>query len=183
MRNFDFQTSASSAAEPAATVLAVNNLTIALPAGADRPHAVRHVSLDVRQGEIVCLLGESGSGKSVIAQAVMGLLPASLKAVDGGIELLGEDVLTASPDRIRQLRGEKMAMVFQEPMTALNPIMTCGAQVDEMLAQHSRAGVGERRRRILEIFAHVRLPEPERIYASYPHQLSGGQRQRIVIAM
>ncbi len=183
MRDFDFQTAASSAAEPAATVLAVNNLTIALPAGADRPHAVRHVSLDVRQGEIVCLLGESGSGKSVIAQAVMGLLPASLTPVDGGIELLGEDVLTASPDRIRQLRGEKMAMVFQEPMTALNPIMTCGAQVDEMLAQHSRAGVGERRRRILEIFAHVRLPEPERIYASYPHQLSGGQRQRIVIAM
>ncbi|MFM0374444.1 dipeptide ABC transporter ATP-binding protein [Paraburkholderia aspalathi] len=183
MRDFDFKTAAPSAAGPATTVLAVNNLTISLPVGADRPHAIRHVSLDVRQGEIVCLLGESGSGKSVIAQAVMGLLPAALKAVDGSIELLGEDVLTASPDRIRQLRGEKMAMVFQEPMTALNPIMTCGAQVDEMLAQHSRAGVGERRRRILEIFAHVRLPEPERIYASYPHQLSGGQRQRIVIAM
>lgn len=183
MGNIDFQPTEPSATGRGAAVLAVNNLTITLPAGADRPHAVRHVSLDVRQGEIVCLLGESGSGKSVIAQAVMGLLPATLKAIDGTIELLGENVLSASQDRIRQLRGEKMAMVFQEPMTALNPIMTCGTQVDEMLAQHTRAGAGERRRRILDIFAHVRLPEPARIYASFPHQLSGGQRQRIVIAM
>src|SRR5260370_18269733 len=114
MRDFDFQAAAPSATGPAATVLSVNNLTIALPPGADRPHAVRHVSLDVRQGEIVCLLGESGSGKSVIAQAVMGLLPASLTPVDGGIELLGEDVLTASPHRIRQFRGEKMPRDFPE---------------------------------------------------------------------
>ncbi|MDB5997354.1 MAG: putative peptide transporter, ATP-binding protein [Pseudomonas sp.] len=168
---------------PSATVLAIKQLTIALPAGADRPHAVHNISLDVQQGEIVCLLGESGSGKSVIAQAVMGLLPATLKTLNGGIELLGESVLTASSVRIRQMRGEKMAMVFQEPMTALNPIMTCGAQIDEMLAQHSHSRADERRRRILEIFEHVQLPEPERIYASYPHQLSGGQRQRIVIAM
>ncbi|MBK5355960.1 ABC transporter ATP-binding protein [Pseudomonas sp. TH41] len=167
----------------AATVLAVKQLTIALPTGADRSHAVHNISLDVRQGEIVCLLGESGSGKSVIAQAVMGLLPETLKTLNGDIELLGESVLTASPVRIRQMRGEKMAMVFQEPMTALNPIMTCGAQVDEMLAQHSHTRANERRQRILEIFEHVQLPEPERIYASYPHQLSGGQRQRIVIAM
>jgi peptide/nickel transport system ATP-binding protein len=101
MRDFDFKTAAPSAAGAATTVLAVNNLTISLPLGADRPHAIRHVSLDVRQGEIVCLLGESGSGKSVIAQAVMGLLPAALKAVEGSIELLGEDVLTASAVRIR----------------------------------------------------------------------------------
>ncbi|MFJ1260457.1 dipeptide ABC transporter ATP-binding protein [Cupriavidus sp. CuC1] len=183
MREVDFQEGVPSGAGPVDSVLAIRNLTIALPAGADRAHAVRQVSLDVQQGEIVCLLGESGSGKSVIAQAVMGLLPATLQAVDGGIQLLGENVLTASPDRIRQLRGQKMAMVFQEPMTALNPTMTCGAQVDEMLAQHSRTGAGERRQRILDIFDHVRLPEPERIYASYPHQLSGGQRQRIVIAI
>jgi peptide/nickel transport system ATP-binding protein len=164
-------------------VLTVQQLTIALPKGADRPHAIQQISFDVRQGEIVCLLGESGSGKSVIAQAAMGLLPPALRPVAGSIELLGEDILRARPERIRKLRGEKMAMVFQEPMTALNPIMKCGAQIDEMLSQHTRMAPAERRRRILEIFARVKLPEPERIYASYPHQLSGGQRQRIVIAM
>lgn len=184
MRALDSQRSAQAgASSTSGPVLSIRNLTIALPSGADRPHAVRHAALEVRHGEIVCLLGESGSGKSVIAQAVMGLLPAALRPLEGAIELLGENVLTASPDRIRDLRGKRMAMVFQEPMTALNPTMACGAQVDEMLAQHSSAGTRDRRQRILEMFERVRLPEPERIYASYPHQLSGGQRQRIVIAI
>jgi len=164
-------------------VLSVQDLGIALPAGADRPHAVRHVSFDVHAGETVCLLGESGSGKSVIANAVMGLLAPGLTPVAGRVELAGEDLLQATPQRLRALRGASMAMVFQEPMTALNPVMRCGEQVDEMLAQHSALGAAERRRRVLDIFAHVHLPEPERIWAAYPHQLSGGQRQRIVIAM
>jgi peptide/nickel transport system ATP-binding protein len=164
-------------------VLSVKALTIDLPSAADRTCAVRGISFDVRQGEIVCLLGESGSGKSVIAQAVMGLLPKTLVRSSGDIFLLGESVCVVSGERLRRLRGEKMAMVFQEPMTALNPIMTCGAQVDEQLLQHTELSAAQRRQKILEIFARVKLPEPERIYRSYPHQLSGGQRQRIVIAL
>ena len=166
-----------------AAVLSVRDLAIALPPGADRTHAVEHISFDVPPGKIVCLLGESGSGKSVIANAVMGLLPPGLVPVRGVIELQGENLLAAPQGRLRALRGPAMAMVFQEPMTALNPVMTCGAQVDEMLAQHVHMGAAERRQKILAIMARVRLPEPERIYASYPHQLSGGQRQRIVIAI
>ncbi|RYF84292.1 MAG: ABC transporter ATP-binding protein, partial [Comamonadaceae bacterium] len=131
----------------------------------------------------LCLLGESGSGKSVIAQAVMGLLPSALRHTGGRIELQGEDVSAASPQRLRALRGTRMAMVFQEPMTALNPVMRCGAQVDEMLAEHTQADAAARRAQVLQVFGRVHLPEPERIYDAYPHQLSGGQRQRIVIAI
>ncbi len=163
--------------------LSVRDLRIDLPAGADRAHAVHGVSFEVMPGQVVCLLGESGSGKSVIAQAVMGLLPASLVPSGGRIEVQGENVLEADHARLRALRGVRMAMVFQEPMTALNPVMRCGAQVDEVLAEHTALGTAERRQKVLAIFARVKLPEPERIYDAYPHQLSGGQRQRIVIAM
>jgi peptide/nickel transport system ATP-binding protein len=164
-------------------VLNVHDLSIALPPGADRPHAVEHISFSVAPGEIVCLLGESGSGKSVIASAIMGLAAPGLKPIGGRIELQGEDILHAPQDRLRKLRGARMAMVFQEPMTALNPVMRCGEQVDEMLAQHVDTGAADRKQQILAIFERVKLPDPARIYASYPHQLSGGQRQRIVIAM
>jgi peptide/nickel transport system ATP-binding protein len=144
---------------------------------------VDDVSFDVAPGKVVCLIGESGSGKSVIAQAVMGLLPDSLRPTGGEILLQGEDVLNASSSRLRELRGTRMAMVFQEPMTALNPVMKCGDQVGEMLQQHTRLSAAERRRQVLEVFGRVHLPDPPRIYDSYPHQLSGGQRQRIVIAI
>lgn len=167
----------------APVVLSIDNLTIDLPLGADRRCAVRNISFNVRQGEIVCLLGESGSGKSVIAQAVMGLLPNTLNISGGQIMLLNESIISAPKERLKRLRGEKMAMVFQEPMTALNPIMTCGSQVDEQLKQHTSLSGEARRKQILDIFKRVKLPEPERIYSSYPHQLSGGQRQRIVIAI
>ncbi len=166
-----------------APCLSVRDLAIDLPAGADRAHAVHGISFDVMPGQVVCLLGESGSGKSVIAQAAMGLLPASLRPSAGCIEVQGENVLAADAKRLRALRGARMAMVFQEPMTALNPVMRCGAQVDEILAEHTALKASERRRRVLEIFERVRLPEPQRIYDAYPHQLSGGQRQRIVIAI
>ncbi len=166
-----------------APVLSVHDLTVALPPGADRSNAVEHISFEVAPGKIVCLVGESGSGKSVIASAVMGLLPDELKPIAGSIALQGEQLIGATQARLRRLRGTAMAMVFQEPMTALNPVMTCGAQVDEMLAQHVSMKAAERRVKILDIFERVKLPEPERIFASYPHQLSGGQRQRIVIAM
>lgn len=163
--------------------LSVRGLRINLPAGADRAHAVNGISFDVGPGEVVCLLGESGSGKSVIAQAVMGLLPAALVPSGGVIELQGENLLNATPARLRALRGSRMGMVFQEPMTALDPVMTCGAQVEEVLIQHTDLNKAARRQSVLDIFARVRLPDPQRMYAAYPHELSGGQRQRIVIAI
>jgi peptide/nickel transport system ATP-binding protein len=168
---------------PLGRVLEVRDLTIALPRFADRAQAASRVSFSVDRGEIVCLVGESGSGKSVIAQGVMGLLPKSLPVTGGAILLQGEDITHASPQRLRELRATRMSMVFQEPMTALNPVMSCGAQLDEVLREHTRLSPVERRRKILDIVGEVRLPDPERMIASYPHQLSGGQRQRIMIAM
>jgi peptide/nickel transport system ATP-binding protein len=164
-------------------VLEVRNLSVALPTGADRAHAVEKVSFTVNPGEIVCLVGESGSGKSVIAFTVMGLLAKALKPVSGEILLEGENVLAAGEARLRELRCTRMSMIFQEPMTALNPVMTCGEQIDEVLRTHTKLDTGQRKTKIIAILTRVKLPEPERIYGSYPHQLSGGQRQRIMIAM
>ena len=164
-------------------VLEVRNLTVALTAGADRAHAVEKVSFTVNPGEIVCLVGESGSGKSVIAFTVMGLLAKALKPTAGEILLEGENVLAAGEGRLRELRCTRMSMIFQEPMTALNPVMTCGQQIDEVLETHTKLDPVQRKAKIIAILNRVKLPEPERIYASYPHQLSGGQRQRIMIAM
>jgi len=165
------------------SVLEVRDLTIALPRGSDRREAAARVSFSVERGEIVCLVGESGSGKSVIAQSVMGLLPRGLPVTGGAIVLEGEDITRAPQRRLRELRCTRMSMVFQEPMTALNPVMGCGDQLDEVLREHTALPPAERRRRILDILREVRLPDPERMIASYPHQLSGGQRQRIMIAM
>ena len=164
-------------------VLEVRNLSVALPAGADRVHAVEKVSFTVNPGEIVCLVGKSGSGKSVIAFTVMGLLAKALKPTEGEILLEGENILAAGETRLRELRCTRMSMIFQEPMTALNPVMTCGQQIDEVLETHTKLDAAERKAKIIAILSRVKLPEPERIYASYPHQLSGGQRQRIMIAM
>ncbi|MCD6044758.1 MAG: transporter related protein, partial [Burkholderiales bacterium] len=164
------------------SVLHVSRLSIDLPRGADRPQAVSDVSFAVEKGEILCLVGESGSGKSVIAQSVMGLLPKSLKVAGGEILLEGENLLAVSEARLRALRGARMSMIFQEPMTALNPVMRCGAQIDEVLGEHTDMTPDARRRKMLDLLREVALPDPERILASYPHQLSGGQRQRIMIA-
>ena len=166
-----------------APILEVRDLSIALPPGGDRSSAVRKVSLAVGRGEILCLVGESGSGKSVIAQGVMGLLPRALPVTSGQVLLQGEDITHAPLARLRELRATRMSMIFQEPMTALNPVMTCGDQIDEVLRQHTPMSAEQRRSKVLEIVREVLLPDPERIIASYPHQLSGGQRQRIMIAM
>ena len=165
------------------SVLSVQDLTVALPRGGDRPQAVSGVSFEVNKEEIVCLVGESGSGKSVIAQAVMGLLPKTLRVTAGSIVLEGENLLAAGERRLRELRGARMAMIFQEPMTALNPVMRCADQIDEVLRIHTKLEKTERNRKIENLLREVSLPEPQRILASYPHQLSGGQRQRIMIAM
>ncbi len=164
-------------------VLRIENLQVALPPGADRAYAVDGVSLSIAPGQTLCVVGESGSGKSVMATAVVGLLAKEVRASRGGIWLKGESLLEASPARLRALRGQAMGMVFQEPMTALNPVMNCGDQVDELLRTHTDWPAAQRRAEILRVFERVRLPEPERMLRSFPHQLSGGQRQRIVIAM
>ncbi|WP_439573558.1 ABC transporter ATP-binding protein [Phreatobacter sp.] len=164
-------------------ILDIRNLTVDLPKGADRRHAVENVSFSVSPGEIVCVVGESGSGKSVTAHSVMGLLPKGQLAATGGeILLAGEDMLKASASRLRALRGTRMSMIFQEPMTALNPVVTCGAQIDEVLQIHTGLGVSERKEKVLAVMDSVRLPDPSKIFDAYPHQLSGGQRQRIMIA-
>ena len=166
------------------TVLDVRGLSVELPANADRKYAVEDVSFTVDAGEIVCVVGESGSGKSVTAQTVMGLIPRrDLKPVAGQARLLGEDLLTKSEAQLRRLRGERMAMIFQEPMTALNPVMKVGDQISEMLEIHTDMDKAARLKRVVEVMRDVNLPEPERLVHSYPHQLSGGQRQRIMIAM
>jgi peptide/nickel transport system ATP-binding protein len=169
-------------ASMAAPVLSIQGLTVDLPRGSDRAHGVEDVSLDVGPGEIVCVVGESGSGKSVTAQTVMGLLPPELRASGGRVLLEGEDLLHAPPERLRDLRGSRMSMIFQEPMTALNPVMTLGDQIGEVLTIHTALSGAEQRKRVLDIMRAVSLPEPERLVDAYPHQISGGQRQRIMIA-
>jgi len=164
-------------------VLSVRDLSIALPKDADRSYAVQNVSFDVRPGEVLCLVGESGSGKSVIAFSIMGLLAKALKIESGSIKLQGEDLVGASEERLRELRCTSMSMIFQEPMTALNPVMSCGDQIDEVLMEHTDHSQSKRRELVLKMIEQVHLPDPERMYRSYPHQLSGGQRQRIMIAM
>jgi peptide/nickel transport system ATP-binding protein len=169
---------------PDGAVLEIQGLSVALPKGADRRHAVEDASLTVRSREILCLVGESGSGKSVTAHAVMGLLPkGQLDPVAGRVVLEGEDLLQATDGRLRDLRCTRMSMVFQEPMTALNPVMTCGAQIEEVLRTHTDLDPAARTERVLTIMRDVRLPDPELLLHAYPHQLSGGQRQRIMIAI
>ena len=166
-----------------APVLEVRNLKVRLPPGGDRSYAVDDVSFTVNPGEIVCLVGESGSGKSVISFSVMGLLAKTLQIESGVIALQGENLVGAGEARLRALRCTRMGMIFQEPMTALNPVMRCGSQIDEVLREHTGLSARERKAKILEMMRQVHLPEPERMYASFPHQLSGGQRQRVMIAM
>jgi peptide/nickel transport system ATP-binding protein len=167
----------------AGPVLEIANLSVAIRGSGDRPHAVRGINITVGANEIVCVVGESGSGKSVTAQAVMGLLPKNAMQVEtGSIRLQGEELTTKSDAELRALRGTRMAMVFQEPMTALNPVERVGDQIGEVLEVHTDLDPTERRKRVLEIMRAVHLPDPEQMIDAYPHQLSGGQRQRIMIA-
>ena len=164
-------------------VLSVENLTVKLPDHADRLNAIEEVSFDVRPNEILCVVGESGSGKSVTAHTVMGLLPPKqLKPTAGRILLQDENLFEKSELELREMRGAKMSMIFQEPMTALNPVVTVGDQIEEVLRIHRHSNPKERAKLCNEVMEAVNLPEPEKLRKSYPHQLSGGQRQRIMIA-
>jgi len=164
-------------------VLEIVNLSVAIEGRGDRPHAVRGINFTVGANEIVCVVGESGSGKSVTAQAVMGLLPKNAMRVETGlIRLQGEELTAKSDAELRAIRGTRMAMVFQEPMTALNPVERVGDQIGEVLEVHTALDPRQRRKRVLEIMRAVHLPDPEQMIDAYPHQLSGGQRQRIMIA-
>ena len=166
-----------------AATLSVRHLALRLPAGGDRRHALEDLSFELPQKEILCIVGESGSGKSLCAQALMGLLPRAIR-VDGGEALFdGDDLLHLAPARMRALRGRRIAMIFQEPMTALNPAMRIGDQIAEMFEAHGLLTPAERRERVLALAREVRLPDPERIVRAFPHQISGGQRQQAMIAM
>ncbi|MEM1312960.1 MAG: ABC transporter ATP-binding protein [Pseudomonadota bacterium] len=165
-------------------ILEIKNLSIALPSGADRAFAVEDVSLTLRRGEVLCVVGESGSGKSVMTSAIMNDVAPSLNVSQGEVIFDGGDVLTYSKAQLNALRGARISMIYQEPMAALNPAMRIGPQVDEVFKLHrTEIGAQDRKRHTLELFEQMRLPDPERIYRSYPHQVSGGQSQRVVIAM
>jgi ABC-type glutathione transport system ATPase component len=163
------------------SLLSVEGLTVALPPGGDRPNAVEGITLEVNPGEILCVVGESGSGKSITANAVMGLLPKGLPVTSGRIAFEGQDLLALGPEAMRRLRGARVAMIFQEPMTALNPVMRVGEQIAEAMRVHGAGG--DAARRVPELLAAVNLPDPAATARSYPFRLSGGQRQRVMIAM
>ena len=166
-------------------VLTISGLCVGLTGRPDSKAIVRALNLSVERGQIVCVVGESGSGKSVTAFGVMGLLPEGLAPLAGSIELLGEELIGAPPERLRKLRGSRMAMIFQEPMTALNPVMTIRAQLAELIEFHSekRLSRAEVDKRVQAALEDMLLPDAERMMRAYPHQLSGGQRQRVMIAM
>ncbi|MEL7613690.1 ABC transporter ATP-binding protein [Vreelandella titanicae] len=169
--------------QSADTVLSIRDLNIALPKGADRALAVEDVSYEVKRGEIMCVVGESGSGKSMAANAVMGLLPKGVNATHGEILFEEQDLLALTEKQHRALRGLKIGMIFQEPMTALNPLMRVGAQIAEVFEAHGQFNPKERQARALELLIEVGIPQPEKAIRAYPFELSGGQRQRVMIAM
>ena len=170
--------------EDAPAALKIENLVVRTAGDGDRVTILDEIDVTIREGETVCLVGESGSGKSVTSLAVMGLLPKGALEVSGGrIELDGRNLIELDASAMRKLRASRISMIFQEPMTALNPVMKVGDQIEEVLDSHARLPAREKRKRVIDIMQQVHLPDVERIYGSYPHQLSGGQRQRIMIAM
>ena len=167
----------------AATILSLEGLSVRLPAGADRSHALSNVSLSVAANEILCVVGESGSGKSVMANAVMRLLPPEVRISGGRMVFEGRDLAQAPAAAMRAVRGERISMIFQEPMTALNPLRTIGHQIAEMFSVHTNLSKADIRAKVLSLLADVRIAEPAAAAKAYPHELSGGQRQRAMIAM
>lgn len=145
--------------------------------------AVDDVSIEIPKGKIVGLVGESGCGKSMTAMSIMQLIRKPGKIADGKIFLMGKNLLEATPAEMRDIRGNDISMIFQEPMTSLNPVYTVGRQVREAILLHQKISKEEAKNRVIEIFRKCGIPEPEKRYNSYPHQLSGGLRQRVMIGM
>ena len=168
---------------PDNAVLSIEHLGVRLPSGADRPHALADVSLSIASDEILCVVGESGSGKSMMANAIMRLLPNDVTIDGGRVIFEGRDLAAATVADMRKVRGAGIAMIFQEPMTALNPLRTIGDQIGEMFSIHTDLSKAEIAARVLALLADVRIPDPKVAAKAYPHELSGGQRQRAMIAM
>ncbi|MBP5639598.1 MAG: ABC transporter ATP-binding protein [Victivallales bacterium] len=166
------------------TILDVRNLTVGFRHGDGIVRAVEDVSFSLGRGEMLALVGESGSGKSVSSLAIMGLLQEDTAVIEGGsIRFCGRELTTLDPEERRQLRGKRMAMIFQEPMTALNPVLTIGWQISEVLREHENMTQAQAHAATIELLGQVGIPSAELRYNSYPHQLSGGMRQRVMIAM
>jgi peptide/nickel transport system ATP-binding protein len=168
--------------EQGAPVLSVKNLGVEFFVGGGWAAAAKHVTYDLHPGKVLAIVGESGSGKSTSSMAIMGLLPKNAR-IQGSAKLAGRELIGARDDVIRSVRGEGIAAIFQEPMTALNPVYTIGFQISESLLTH-RPGMTRKqaKERAIELLGLVEMPDPEKAYNSYPHQLSGGQRQRAMIA-
>jgi peptide/nickel transport system ATP-binding protein len=164
-------------------VLVLDQVSVRLPKGADRPHAMEEVTLSVAAGEILCVVGESGSGKSMTANAILRLLPGGVTLDGGRILFEGRDLAGLEEAEMRKVRGAGIAMIFQEPMSALNPLRTIGDQIGEMFEIHTDLAPGDIRARVQALLEEVRIPDPLAAAKAYPHQLSGGQRQRAMIAM
>jgi len=161
------------------TLLSVDGLTLRTGGRS----LLSNVSFSIEKGEVFALVGESGSGKSLTSLAIMRLLPQAIKVVSGDVRLHGESLFALPEYKMQHIRGKKIAMIFQEPMTALNPVMTIGDQVAEVLKLHLGLSVKEAKARVIALFEEVSIPEPKSRYGWYPHQLSGGQKQRVMIAM
>lgn len=164
-------------------LLSVRNLKTSFFTHVGEVKAVRGISFDVNEGEVLGIVGESGSGKSVTSLSIMGLLQYPGRVVDGEILLNGEDILTYSKDQMRKVRGKEIAMIFQDPMTSLNPVYTIGNQVMEMILEHEKMTKREARARAIEMLKLVGIPAAEKRIDSYPHEFSGGMRQRVMIAL
>jgi len=161
----------------------VDNLQITFDTKRGPLQAVRGVSLSIRKGESIGIVGESGSGKTVMSRAAMGLLRGRKVHRSGSVKIEGEELLTLSNEQIRNFWGLRIAMIFQDPMTALNPVRKVGSQFAESLVKRMNMSKDEAAKRTLELLALVKMPEPEKAIQKYPHQLSGGMRQRVMIAM
>jgi len=165
-------------------LLSVEELTIAFRSGDEWNNALENVSFQVRKGKVMGIVGESGSGKTVSSLACMGLLPQHIsKVVNGSALFQGKDLLADDFDWAKSTRGRSISMVFQEPMTSLNPSMRCGMQVAEVIATHTKKASEEIKRQVISLFEEVELPVPEEMWKRYPHELSGGQKQRVIITL
>jgi peptide/nickel transport system ATP-binding protein len=169
--------------DPSSAILILEGLGVRLPPGADRPHALSGVSLSIAANEILCVVGESGSGKSMMASAIMQLLPNGVSIDAGRVMFEGSDLAAAAATEMRHVRGAGIAMIFQEPMTALNPLRTIGDQIGEMFSIHTDLSRAAIRAKVLALLEDVRIPDPQAAARAFPHELSGGQRQRAMIAM